>query len=44
MSFGWESVFYVLFSITMFKLIQEGEPDTDKVPTKSVRPAAVISA
>lgn len=37
-------VFYVLFSITMFKLIQEGELDTDKVPTKSVRPAAVISA
>jgi Protein of unknown function (DUF2628) len=37
-------VFYILFSITMFKMIEEGSLDTDKIPTKPVRPAAVSTA
>jgi hypothetical protein len=31
-------VFYVLFSFTMFKMIQEGALDTDKIPAKPARP------
>jgi zinc ribbon protein/uncharacterized protein DUF2628 len=37
-------VFYVLFSITMFKMIQEGSLDSDKLPTKPAKPAALSSA
>jgi len=37
-------VFYVLFSITMFKMIQEGSLDNDKLPTKPAKPAALSSA
>lgn len=33
-------VFYVLFSITMFKMIQEGALDSDILPTKPVKPTA----
>ncbi len=36
-------VLYVLFSITMFKMIQEGSLDGDRPPTKPVKPAATIS-
>jgi len=36
-------VFYVLFSITMFKMIQEGSLDTDRVPSKSVLATAMKS-
>ena len=36
-------VFYVLFSITMFKMIQEGSLDIDRVPGKSVLASAVKS-
>jgi hypothetical protein len=37
-------VFYILFSITMFKMIEEGSLDTDKLPTKPIKPAAVRTA
>jgi hypothetical protein len=37
-------VFYVLFSITMFKMIQEGSLDTDPLPTKPAKPAAASRA
>ena len=30
--------FYLLFALTMFKLLQEGALDTDKVPTKPAMP------
>lgn len=36
-------VLYVLFSITMFKMIQEGPLDGDQPPIKPVKPAATIS-
>jgi Protein of unknown function (DUF2628) len=37
-------VFYVLFSITMFKMIQEGSLDSDILPTKPAKPAAASNA
>ena len=33
-------VFYVLFSITLFKMLQEGSLDMEKTPTKPVKPAS----
>lgn len=36
-------VFYALFFLTMFKIIQEGGLDADKVPTKA-KPATMTSA
>jgi zinc ribbon protein/uncharacterized protein DUF2628 len=37
-------VLYVLFSIAMMKMIQEGSLDTDKSPSKPAKPAASSSA
>lgn len=31
---------YIFFAMTMFKLLQDGLPDSDKFPTKPARPAA----
>ncbi|MCE9535933.1 MAG: DUF2628 domain-containing protein [Nitrospirae bacterium] len=31
---------YIFFAMTMFKLLQDGLPDSDKIPTKPTRPAA----
>lgn len=36
-------VLYVLFSITMLKMIQEGSLDTDKIPTKPAKPVSASS-
>ena len=33
-------VFYLLFSLTMFKMLQDGLPDGDRLPTKPARPTA----
>ena len=33
-------VFYVLFSITLFKMLQEGSLDIEKIPTQPVKPAS----
>ena len=33
---------YVIFSMTMFKMIQEGPPDGDRFPTRSARPVPSI--
>jgi hypothetical protein len=35
--------FYILFVATLIKMIQEGPPDSNKVPTKPAKPAAVTS-
>lgn len=35
---------YIFFAMTMFKLLQDGLPDSDKFPTKPARPAAMTSA
>ncbi len=37
-------VFYALFFLTMFKMIQEGGLDSDKVPTKPAKPATMTGA
>jgi zinc-ribbon domain/Protein of unknown function (DUF2628) len=37
-------VFYALFFLTMFKMIQEGGLDSEKVPTKPVKSATMTSA
>lgn len=34
--------FYVLFSLMMLKMIQEGLPDGERLPTKPAKPAAMI--
>jgi hypothetical protein len=34
---------YILFSMTMFKMMQEGSLDGERVPTKPAKPAATIS-
>lgn len=36
-------VFYVLFSITMFKMIQEGALDPENLPKKPAKPAATTT-
>ena len=33
-------VFYVLFSITLFKMLQEGSLDIEKIPTQPIKPAS----
>lgn len=37
-------VLYVLFSITMFKILQEGPPDFERLPGKLAKPAAAVNA
>jgi Protein of unknown function (DUF2628) len=36
--------FYILFIITLVKMVQEGPPDLDKQPTKPDKPAAMTGA
>ncbi len=36
-------VLYVLFSITMFKMLQQGSFEPDKLPTKPAKPAATVN-
>lgn len=35
--------FYILFIVTLIKMLQEGLPDSDKLPAKPAKPAAVTS-
>jgi len=35
---------YVLFSITMFKMLQDGPSDGERLPTKPAKPTATVSA
>lgn len=35
---------YVIFFATLLKMIQEGPPDSDKLPAKPARPAAMVQA
>ena len=35
---------YILFFVTIFNMVQEGPPDSDKLPTGPAKPAAVTSA
>jgi len=37
-------VLYIIFFATLFKTIQEGPPDSEKLPTRPERPAARTSA
>jgi hypothetical protein len=37
-------VFYIFFLITLAKMVQEGPPDLDKLPTKPDKPAAMTGA
>ena len=36
-------VLYMLFSITMFKMLQEGLPDFERPPSKPAKPAAAVT-
>jgi hypothetical protein len=36
-------VFYIIFLATLFKIVQDGLPDSDRLPTKPAKPASVTS-
>jgi hypothetical protein len=37
-------VFYVLFFVTLFKMVQEGPPDLDKLPSRPAKLAGMNTA
>lgn len=37
-------VFYIIFLATLFKMVQDGLPDSDTLPTKPAKPAAMTNA